>query len=432
MGKLVCRQFGSRLGESAMQENSLQFRIARQCLSLVAFLFLAGGLTACGGGLFHLAPPADVYEDATPTGYGQIRFWADDTPDNIEAMFEQRAALLNRRFADAIAAGQPIRLSYLALSGGGAEGAFGAGLLNGWTRSGTRPEFEMVTGISTGALIAPFAFLGPEWDDELKEVFTTLTTDNILIVDIFQALTARLALADAAPFRQTIEKFATEEIFQAIAAEHRKGRRLFVGTTALDAARPVVWNIGAIANSGVPGALKLFHDIVQASASIPGAFPPVLIEVEVDGKQYSELHVDGGVTSQVFAYPAQIDLRDIDKLMPTGFERTVYVIRNTPVRPPYENIRPRILPLVGRSISVLIAYQGIGDLFRIASKAERDGIDFKLVSIPESWDMEPEESFDQKYMTALFALGERIGREGIPWRSRPLAADSEAEIAVTN
>ena len=399
---------------------------------LVAFLLPAGGLTACGATLFHLAPPADVYEDATPTGYGPIRFWADGTPDNVEALIEQRTALLNSRFADTIAAGQPIRLNYLALSGGGAEGAFGAGLLNGWTQSGTRPEFEMVTGISTGALIASFAFLGSEWDDELKEVFTTLTTDNVLILDIFEALTARLALADVAPFRRTIEKYATEEMFQAIAAEHRRGRRLYVGTSALDAARPVVWDIGAIANSGVPGALKLYHDIIQASASIPGAFPPVLIEVEVDGKQYSELHVDGGVTSQVFAYPAQVELKDFDKLVPTGFERTVYVIRNTNVHPPYENIRPRILPLVRRAISVLISYQGIGDLYRIATKAKRDGIDFNLMSIPESWDMVSEEAFDQKYMTALFALGERIGREGIPWRETPQAADPETEALVTN
>ncbi len=147
-----------------MQEKTLQFRIARPCLSLVAFLFLA----ACGGGLFHLAPPADVYEDATPAGYGPIRFWADAAPDNLEALIEKRTALVQRRFADTIAAGQPIRLSYLALSGGGQEGAFGAGLLNGWSQRGTRPEFEVVTGVSTGALIAPFAFLGPDWDDELK------------------------------------------------------------------------------------------------------------------------------------------------------------------------------------------------------------------------------------------------------------------------
>jgi hypothetical protein len=415
-----------------MQEKSLRSRIARQCVFLVAFLFLAGGLTACGATLFHLAPPADVYEDATPAGYGPIRFWADKTPGNIEALLEERAALLKRRFANTIAAGKPIEMNILALSGGGQDGAFGAGLLNGWTQSGTRPEFEVVTGISTGALIAPFAFLGPEWDDELMEVYTTLTTDSVLTPNILAGLFGGLALADAAPFRRSIEKFATEEMFRLIAAEHRRGRRLFIGTSALDAGRPVSWNIGAIANSGIPGALKLFHDILQASASVPGAFPPVLIEVEVEGKRYSELHVDGGVTTQVFAYPAQIDVRDIDKLMPTGFERTIYVIRNTNVRRRYETVRPRLLPLLGRSISVLISYQGLGDLYRISANAKRDGIGFKLAAIPESWDMEPEEPFDQKYMIALFALGERMGREGIPWRDTPLAADPEAEIATIN
>jgi hypothetical protein len=416
-----------------MQVKRLRFRVARQCMFLVAFLFLAGGLSACGGpGLFHAAAPADVYEDVTPTGYGQIRFWADATPDNIEALLEKRTELLKRRFADTIAAGRPIKVHFLALSGGGQNGAFGAGLLNGWTENGTRPEFEVVTGISTGSLIAPFAFLGPEWDDKLHEAYTSLTTDSILNLAILKGLTGGLALTDVAPFRRTIEKYATEEMFQLIAAEHRKGRRLYVGTSALDAARPVVWDIGAIANSGVPGSLKLFHDIVQASASIPGAFPPVLIEVEVDGKQYSELHADGGVTTQVFSYPAQIDINDIDKLFPTGFDRSVYVVRNTTVRPPYENVRPRLLPLLRRSISVLIAYQGIGDLYRISARAKQDGINFNLVFIPESWDMEYEEAFDQTYMTALFALGERMGHEGIPWRDRVQAADPVAEIAVAN
>jgi predicted patatin/cPLA2 family phospholipase len=394
--------------------------------------FLVGGLVGCGSAPFHAPPPADLYEQATPTGYSQIRFWADGTPDNIDSLIEERTALMKRRFADTIAAGQPIKLNFLALSGGGADGAFGAGLLNGWTQSGNRPEFEVVTGISTGALIAPFAFLGSEWDDDLKQVYTTMTTDNVLILSILDGLTGGIALADAAPFRRTIETYATDEMFQLIAAEHRKGRRLFVGTSALDAARPVVWDIGAIANSGVLGALSLFHDILQASASIPGAFPPVQINVEIGGTRYTELHVDGGVTAQVFAYPAQIDVGDFDKLMPTGFERTIYVVRNTTVRPPYGGFRPRLLPLLRRSINSLIAYQGIGDLYRIATNAERDKIDFNLVSIPESWDMVPDEAFDPEYMAALFALGERMGREDIPWRSKPLASDSKAKVAEAN
>ena len=318
------------------------------------------------------------------------------------------------------------------MSGGGADGAFGAGILNGWTENGTRPEFEIVTGISTGALIAPFAFLGPDWDDELEEVYTTLTTDSVLILDILGGLTGGLALTDVAPFRQTIEQYATQEMFDLIAAEHRKGRRLFIGTTALDAARPVVWDIGAIANSGVSGALSLFHDILQASAAIPGAFPPVLIDIEIDGERYTELHVDGGVSSQIFIYPAQISTRDFDKSSNMVFERTVYAIRNTTVRPPYGGFRPRLIPILRRSISTLISYQGIGDLYRMATKANRDGTDFKLISIPESWDRVPNEPFDKEYMRELYLLGYKIGRDGGSWRNTPLPQDPVAGGLVTN
>ncbi len=339
---------------------------------------------------------------------------------------------MKQRFADAIVAGKPVELSFLALSGGGADGAFGAGLLNGWTEHGTRPEFEVVTGVSTGALIAPFAFLGPEWDDELEEVYTTMTTESLLVPQILQGLIGGAALTNSLPFRRTIEKYATEEMLHSIAAEHRNGRRLFVGTTALDAARPVVWNIGAIAESGVPGSLKLFHDILQASASIPGAFPPVLIEVEIDGKRYNELHVDGGVTSQVFAYPAQIESGDFDRVLPLEIKRTVYVIRNSTLRPSYENVRPRLLPLTRRSIGVLIAYQGIGDLYRIASRSKRDGIGFKLTSIPETWDLEREEVFDPVYMTALFEFGEQMARVNIPWRETVLPASENDGVNAAN
>ena len=206
-------------------------------LLFAAFLLMPGVLSACAPRLLHNAPPVDLHERAEPAGFSQIRFWADDRPRDADALIEQRASLMKQRFADAIVAGKPVELSFLALSGGGADGAFGAGLLNGWTEHGTRPEFEVVTGVSTGALIAPFAFLGPEWDDELEEVYTTMTTESLLVPQILQGLIGGAALTNSLPFRRTIEKYATEEMLHSIAAEHRNGRRLFVGTTALDAAR---------------------------------------------------------------------------------------------------------------------------------------------------------------------------------------------------
>jgi predicted acylesterase/phospholipase RssA len=180
--------------------------------------------------------------------------------------------------------------------------------MNGWTAVGTRPTFKMVTGVSTGELIAPFAFLGSDYDAQLREVYTTMTPDKVFRM---RGLTAALfddAMADTGPLAEIIAKYADQKMFDAIAAEYKKGRLLMIGTTDLDAQRPVIWNIGAIAASGHPGALDLFRKILRASAAIPGAFQPVLIDVELDGKKYQELHVDGGAIAQLFLYPPSIDM----------------------------------------------------------------------------------------------------------------------------
>ena len=199
-------------------------------------------------------------------------------------------------------------VNYLAVSGGGDNGAFGAGLMNGWTETGTRPEFKMVTGVSTGALIAPFAFLGSDYDATLREVYTTMTPEKVYRARGFSAALYDDAMADTTPLSQVIAGYADQKMFDAIAREYQKGRLLMIGTTDLDAQRPVIWNIGALAASGHPGALDLFRKILRASAAIPGAFQPVLIDVEIDGRKYQEMHVDGGAIAQLFLYPASIDL----------------------------------------------------------------------------------------------------------------------------
>ena len=176
-------------------------------------------------------------------------------------------------------------MNYLAVSGGGDNGAFGAGLMNGWTETGTRPEFKMVTGVSTGALIAPFAFLGPDYDAALREVYTTMTPEKVYRARGLSAALFDDAMADTTPLAEMIAKYADQKMFDAIAREYQKGRLLLIGTTDLDAQRPVIWNIGAIAASGHPEALELFRKILRASAAIPGAFQPVLIDVEIDGQQ---------------------------------------------------------------------------------------------------------------------------------------------------
>ena len=182
---------------------------------------------------------------------------------------------------------------YLSISGGGANGAFGAGLLKGWSESGNRPEMTIVTGISTGALIAPFAFLG----SELELLYTTMSTSELIKKRSLIAGLTSDALADTSPMRELLLKHVDEEIIEKIAQEHTRGRRLLIGTTNLDAKRPVIWNIGAIAAVGTDESAQLIRDVMLASASIPGVFPPVRLKVQVGTQEYDELHVDGGVSS---------------------------------------------------------------------------------------------------------------------------------------
>ena len=186
-------------------------------------------------------------------------------------------------------------------------GAFGAGLLIGWTKAGTRPEFNMVTGVSTGALSAPFAFLGSDYDEQLKAIYTTISTKDVVAERGFTDIIFNDAMADTEPLRNLLAKFITADVVEAIGEEHKKGRRLFVGTVNIDAGRSVIWNLGAIANSDRPDKIELLHKVLRASASIPVAFPPVIFTVEKNGKNYEEIHVDGGTGSQVFVYPAAIN-----------------------------------------------------------------------------------------------------------------------------
>jgi len=307
----------------------------------------------------------------------------------------------------------------LAISGGGDNGAFGAGLLNGWTAAGDRPEFKLVTGISTGALIAPFAFLGPEYDDTLKEVYTNISAEDIAKPRNVLSAIFSDAMADNAPLWRLLEKHITRELLDAIAAEyHTKGRLLLVGTTNLDAQEPVIWNMTRISASRDPKALELFRTILVASAAIPGAFPPVLIDVTVEGQNYQEMHVDGGATAQVFVYPPSIHIKEVMAATHKR-ERKVYIIRNSRLDPEWSQVERKTMSIAGRAISSLIQTQGVGDLDRIYLIAKRDGADFNLAFIPATFDAPHEEEFDTEYMRQLFALGYELAAEGCPWQKAP-------------
>jgi hypothetical protein len=305
--------------------------------------------------------------------------------------------------------------NFLAISGGGEDGAFGAGLLVGWTAAGTRPEFKVVTGVSTGALTAPFAFLGPRYDDQLREVYTAISAEDVLEQRWLLAALFDDAMADNAPLRGLVRRLINQQMLEAIAVEHAKGRILLVGTTDLDARRGVIWNVGKIAASGHPKALELLQNILVASAAIPGAFPPTMIDVEIDGKRYQEMHVDGGTTAQVFMYPPSLNVRA------TGFqrERRVYIIRNARLDPDWSQVGRQTLSIAGRAITSLIQTQGVGDLYRIYTTAERDDVDFNLAFIPDTFTTQLKAPFDREYMKALFDVGYELAVKGYSWAKTP-------------
>ncbi|WP_133290623.1 patatin-like phospholipase family protein [Dankookia rubra] len=397
----------------------------RVALALLLLLPLAG----CAGILRLDAPPAEATVDLPVLGLPNARFWPDGPPEPLQ---REVALMLARQGAlQAGAAGRALPPAhFLALSGGGDNGAYGAGLLTGWTASGTRPRFDIVTGISAGALIAPFAFLGPDYDPQLREVFTEMAPpDLILLRRLPVAVLFNDSLADTSPLLRLIQRHADGAMLAAIAREYAEGRLLLIGTTNLDLQRPVVWNIGAIAASGHPDALTLFRKILLASASIPGAFPPVLVDVEYAGRAFQEMHVDGGAAAQVFLYPPSLDLRGVTGPRRMPRPRTIWVIRNGRIDIEGASVSRGLFSIARRSIATLLHFSGVGDISRIYLTAQRDGIDFRLSYIGSNFAAERREPFDQRFMQALFDYAEAKARAGTAWVAAPPTAGTRPATA---
>ena len=382
---------------------------------LFVFISIVCLLSSCATIPTRNPLPEKFAETAQIPDIPRAKFWGDESPSFFKAIAGQPREKLMQQFPGVF--GQDHY--YLALSGGGQDGAFGAGLLVGWSAAGTRPEFTIVTGISTGALIAPFAFLGEAYDAKLKEMYTKYSTKDLVIKrNILSALFGSSA-NDTTPMRKMLAKYIDQQVMEAIVTEYKRGRRLYVATTNIDAKRPVIWNIGLIASSGQPGARELIHKIILASAAIPAIFPPVIFEVEADGKRYDEMHVDGGAASQVFLYPAAMDWKYLLQRFEVKGTPKAYVVRNSPLKPDWETVYPKILTIAGTSINSLIRTQGIGDMYRIYLDCQRDGIEFNLVYIPDDFDLKPNEDFDPVYMGKLFDLGYQMGRNGYSWDKAP-------------
>src|SRR5208283_2046420 len=381
----------------------------------VILAILTMTLQGCATPARQAAVPMGMEDQAQVPGFADVRYRIGFGKDTA-AMGREGIESYRREQAQLAASGQGGQLPpavYLAVSGGGDNGAFGAGLLCGWTAAGDRPVFKLVTGVSTGALIAPFAFLGSSYDAQLKEFYTTISQKDIMEKRSMLAAITNDAMADNQPLKKLVAKAVTQKMLDAIAEEYKKGRLLLVATVDLDARQGLIWNMTKIATSGNPKSLELFHSILIASAAIPGAFPPTMIDVEAGGKQYQEMHVDGGTMAQVFLYPPSINVKELERQQQVGKrERRLYIIRNSRLDADWAQVDRRTMTIAGRAITSLIQTQGIGDLYRIYVTAQKDGLDYNLAYIPTSFNVPKAEDFDTEYMRELFDVGYSMAAKG--------------------
>jgi predicted acylesterase/phospholipase RssA len=362
--------------------------------------------------------PGVSYGDAVPIGFpGNVRI-VEDTPHT----FENRTPRILEQVRAAAGSGA---VNMLALSGGGSGAAFGAGVLVGWSSLGTRPEFQIVTGVSSGALVAPFAFLGPAWDAKLEEIFSGLRTRNLLQSHWINALFGA-SLYRGEPLVELADQYITQDLLRSVAAEAARGRQLLVATTDLDKEQTVIWNLGVIAAQGGESARRLFRDVIVASSSIPGVFPPVIIHVAESGAVYDEMHVDGGTTTSLFISP------EIARALPMGGgllrDSNIFVIVNGQFGAPTQTTPLRTMPILRRSITAALQSGSHAAVELALSLAQRDGMHLRVTEIPNDYPFAGPLSVDPVRMKALFDFGVRCTRENKVWET-PRQILDRAEFA---
>ena len=413
---IACRPAMSRLRK----------RARRGVIPVIALLLVSMSGSGCAIFTLREVVPEQLADEAELAGMPHVRVWGDAPSKSLASLASddgrrgRAVGELSQRLAR-----QPINI--LAISGGGDNGAFGAGLLIGWSDAGTRPDFDLVTGVSAGALSAPLVYLGRSRNAELRDVFTNYGRDDIYDPGIVTPLLGA-GLVDSSPLEKLIAKYVDERFLLDIANERQKGRILLIGTTNLDAQRPVLWDMGRIALSRHPQALNLFRKVLLASASIPGAFPPVRIKVRADGRFFEELHVDGGVTQQVFASTPSAPVTNRGPSRATAAR--LFIIRNGKINPEWEAVETGIFAISRRSIATLIKNQGVGDLYRIFTRAQIEGTDFNLAAIPSWFSMSKEQSFERTYMQTLYDEGYRSGLVGYRWMKVPPGLTDKLKVSA--
>ena len=373
-------------------------------LTLLALMLMLG---ACASGA---RSSFDLQDRAGARPMGLIS--APNHPIRVYLDAEDRAAIFQQAFREGVPVGEDGRLDFIALSGGGSNGAFTAGLMKGWSETGERPDFEVVTGVSTGALAAPFVFLGPDYDDELAEAYTGGAAAGLLQSRGLGALIGS-GIYKSAPLRSLVERFVTEDVLRAVAAEYAKGRVLLVATTDLDSQRGVSWDLGAIATQGTPQALELFRSVLVASASIPGAFPPVLIQSDNAGLRFEEMHVDGGVAAPFLAVPET--LWSFEEPSDTLRGARFYVVVNGRTSPSFGITKDTPQGVLGRSIDILLRASLVTTLAGNHAFADRNDLFFRYAALPDDSEASALD-FSLESMSAVYEIGRQGAISGAAWR----------------
>lgn len=388
----------------------------------LVFVLTLLSLLGCSGAYRKSALQDAQLQSAQISGMEGVRY-IPSTKAGIQAYLSDIKTAVAKRPQD------PTRkTNLLALSGGGDNGAFGAGLLVGWSKRGDRPMFDQVTGISTGALIAPFAFLGTDYDHALEAVFTQVQPEDIYHERGKLALLFSDAMADAKPLKSLINTQVTDEMLARVAFEYEEnGRLLLIGTTNIDSGLLVLWNMGKIASLGTPESKALFVNVMLASAAVPGAFPPVLFDAALDGHDYHELHVDGGLAAQVYLYPAAASRLALNSGIIKNRQREAYIIRNARLSVGWEETEVNGLGILGRSYKKMIQSQGMGNLYQIYEIARRDKVGFNLAYIGNDFDQPHPAEFDKTYMNALYQYAYKKSSTGYPWQHVPPGLENSSE-----
>jgi predicted acylesterase/phospholipase RssA len=312
-------------------------------------------------------------------------------------------------------------VTYLALSGGGGDGAYGAGVLNGWTAAGTRPKFSVVSGVSTGALIAPFAFLGSAYDATLRDVYTTGIAESLIDSPNIINVLFRSGLFENARLRELVARYVDQDMLAAVAAEHAKGRDLFVVTTNLDTQRTVIWDMGRIAAIESPQALSLFRDVIAASASIPVVFAPILIEAEANGRHFQEMHADGGVTEPVLTLPEAFLLRN--GALARGLRMNIYILVNNTVERDFQLVSNSTIDIAARASASVTKTQTRSILYETFAFARRNNFGFNVTYIDRNLPSPSLSGFETNYMRALYQYGYDKAKSGDFWAKAPPSDD---------